>query len=58
MELQQIMNGNYDTFMQKEIYEQPDSTTNTMRGRVNYKTGVVLLAAELRSVQCQCQADF
>jgi glucosamine--fructose-6-phosphate aminotransferase (isomerizing) len=34
MELQQIMRGDFKTFMQKEIFEQPDSVVNTMRGRV------------------------
>uniref|UniRef100_A0A0N4Z2R8 glutamine--fructose-6-phosphate transaminase (isomerizing) n=1 Tax=Parastrongyloides trichosuri TaxID=131310 RepID=A0A0N4Z2R8_PARTI len=34
MELQQIMMGSYKTFMQKEIFEQPESVVNTMRGRV------------------------
>ncbi|KAH7696854.1 Protein F22B3.4, partial [Aphelenchoides avenae] len=34
MELQQIMRGDYKTFMQKEIFEQPDSIVNTMRGRL------------------------
>ena len=36
MELQQIMKGNYEYFMQKEIFEQPESIVNTMRGRVNF----------------------
>lgn len=36
LELQQIMKGNYKYFMQKEIFEQPESVVNTMRGRVNY----------------------
>ncbi|KAM8707447.1 hypothetical protein ACLKA7_011520 [Drosophila subpalustris] len=36
MEIQQIMKGNYDYFMQKEIFEQPDSVVNTMRGRVRF----------------------
>nr|XP_033804303.1 glutamine--fructose-6-phosphate aminotransferase [isomerizing] 1 [Geotrypetes seraphini] len=36
MELQQIMKGNFSTFMQKEIFEQPESVVNTMRGRVNF----------------------
>uniref|UniRef100_A0AAF5DJT6 glutamine--fructose-6-phosphate transaminase (isomerizing) n=1 Tax=Strongyloides stercoralis TaxID=6248 RepID=A0AAF5DJT6_STRER len=31
MELQQIMRGSFKTFMQKEIFEQPDSVINTMR---------------------------
>ncbi len=30
--------GNYDYFMQKEIFEQPESLVNTMRGRVNFET--------------------
>lgn len=42
MELQQIMKGNYDYFMQKEIFEQPESVINTMRGRVNFENGVCL----------------
>lgn len=43
MEIQQIMKGNYDSFMQKEIFEQPDSVVNTMRGRVNFETETVVL---------------
>lgn len=35
--------GNYDYFMQKEIFEQPESVMNTMRGRVNFETGQVML---------------
>jgi glucosamine--fructose-6-phosphate aminotransferase (isomerizing) len=42
MELQQIMRGDYTTFMQKEIFEQPDSVVNTMRGRVLPDGRVVL----------------
>uniref|UniRef100_A0A0N5A8F4 glutamine--fructose-6-phosphate transaminase (isomerizing) n=1 Tax=Syphacia muris TaxID=451379 RepID=A0A0N5A8F4_9BILA len=34
LELEQIMKGDYKTFMQKEIFEQPESTVNTMRGRL------------------------
>lgn len=36
MELAQIMKGKFDHFMLKEIYEQPDSVVNTMRGRVDF----------------------
>ena len=43
MEIQQIMKGNYDSFMQKETFEQPDSVVNTMRGRVNFETETVVL---------------
>ena len=37
MEIQQIMKGNYTTFMQKEIFEQPESIVNTMRGRIDFE---------------------
>ncbi|XP_051780062.1 glutamine--fructose-6-phosphate aminotransferase [isomerizing] 1 isoform X2 [Erpetoichthys calabaricus] len=43
MELQQIMKGNYSSFMQKEIFEQPESVVNTMRGRVNFDNNTVNL---------------
>ncbi|KAJ1349690.1 Glucosamine--fructose-6-phosphate aminotransferase 1 [Parelaphostrongylus tenuis] len=42
MELQQIMKGNFKTFMQKEIFEQPESIVNTMRGRLLSSGQVVL----------------
>ena len=42
-----IYSGSYDYFMQKEIFEQPESVVNTMRGRVNFNTdkGEVYLSA-------------
>lgn len=43
MEIQQIMKGNYKYFMQKEIFEQPESVVNTMRGRLNFQTNTVTL---------------
>lgn len=43
LEIQQIMKGNYNSFMQKEIFEQSESVINTMRGRVNFKTGSIIL---------------
>lgn len=43
MEIQQIMKGNYDHFMQKEIFEQPESVINTMRGRVNFQNKTITL---------------
>uniref|UniRef100_A0A3Q1H5Q5 glutamine--fructose-6-phosphate transaminase (isomerizing) n=1 Tax=Anabas testudineus TaxID=64144 RepID=A0A3Q1H5Q5_ANATE len=43
MELQQIMKGNYSSFMQKEIFEQPESVVNTMRGRINFDNNTVTL---------------
>ncbi|KAI9497887.1 isomerising glucosamine-fructose-6-phosphate aminotransferase [Zychaea mexicana] len=43
MELAEIMKGAFDHFMQKEIYEQPESVVNTMRGRVNFENHKVTL---------------
>ncbi|CAG7818645.1 unnamed protein product [Allacma fusca] len=43
MEIQQIMKGNFSSFMQKEIFEQPESVVNTMRGRVDFESGTVVL---------------
>ncbi|XP_065370830.1 glutamine--fructose-6-phosphate aminotransferase [isomerizing] 2 isoform X5 [Calliphora vicina] len=43
MEIQQIMKGNYDYFMLKEIFEQPESVVNTMRGRVRFDTKSIVL---------------
>lgn len=43
MELQQIMKGNFSTFMQKEIFEQPESVVNTMRGRLSLDENAVTL---------------
>jgi len=43
MEIQEIMKGSYSSFMQKEIFEQPDSVVNTMRGRVNFENEMVVL---------------
>lgn len=43
MELDQIEKGGYDHFMQKEIFEQPSSIAETMRGRLNAKEGRLVL---------------
>uniref|UniRef100_A0A6A7FQ92 glutamine--fructose-6-phosphate transaminase (isomerizing) n=2 Tax=Hirondellea gigas TaxID=1518452 RepID=A0A6A7FQ92_9CRUS len=43
MEIQEIMKGSYTSFMQKEIFEQPESVVNTMRGRINFDSEVVVL---------------
>ena len=41
--LESIEKGGFDHFMLKEIYEQPKSIIDTMRGRVNPKTNDVIL---------------
>lgn len=43
MELAQIMKGPYKHFMQKEIFEQPESAFNTMRGRIDFENDKVTL---------------
>ena len=43
IELQEIMKGRFDHFMQKEIFEQPDSIVNAMRGRLNAQEKTVTL---------------
>lgn len=43
MELNQIMKGPYKHFMAKEIFEQPESTFNTMRGRLDFINHTVQL---------------
>ncbi|KAF7536496.1 hypothetical protein G7054_g4487 [Neopestalotiopsis clavispora] len=48
LELQEIMKGKFDHFMQKEIFEQPESVVNTMRGRLDLENKTVTLGG-LRS---------
>ena len=37
MEIQEIMKGKFASFMQKEIFEQPESVVSTMAGRINFE---------------------
>jgi glucosamine--fructose-6-phosphate aminotransferase (isomerizing) len=43
IELEAIEKGGYDHFMLKEIYEQPRSVKDSMRGRLNAEKGIVSL---------------
>ena len=43
MQLEAIEKGGYDHFMLKEIYEQPTSIKNSMRGRIDLDKGIVAL---------------
>ncbi len=43
MNLEALEKGGYDHFMLKEIYEQPRSIKDSMRGRLNLKKGIVAL---------------
>lgn len=51
LELAEIMKGKFDHFMQKEIFEQPESVVNTMRGRVNFENYSVKLGGLKAYVQ-------
>lgn len=43
MQLEALEKGGYDHFMLKEIYEQPKSVRDCMRGRLNTKKGIISL---------------
>jgi glucosamine--fructose-6-phosphate aminotransferase (isomerizing) len=51
LELQEIMKGSYPHFMLKEIYEQPESIVNTMRGRLLADHDVVVLGGLVRHIE-------
>ena len=44
MNLEQIEKGGYEHFMLKEIYEQPQAITDTFRGRLLAKEGIVKIS--------------
>ncbi len=44
MNLEQIEKDNYDHFMLKEIYEQPDAVIDTYRGRMLVDQGIIRMA--------------
>jgi len=43
MQLEMLEKGGYEHFMLKEIYEQPRSIRDTMRGRINVDKGIIRL---------------
>jgi len=43
LNLEAIEKGGYDHFMLKEIYEQPQSIRNSMLGRINSKSGKIVM---------------
>lgn len=43
IELANVMKGNFDHYMKKEIFEQPESIINTMRGRIDFQKKTVTL---------------
>lgn len=57
IELNEIMKGAFQHFMQKEIFEQPESVLNTMRGRVNFSEKSVSLGGFKDNIKeiCRCR---
>ncbi len=57
MQLHSIEKGGFDHFMLKEIYEQPRSIRDSMRGRLNVAKGIISLGGiidyEQKLVNCQ-----
>ena len=51
LKLEALEKGGYDHFMLKEIYEQPTSILDSMRGRLNTKSGTILLGGLLEYQQ-------
>lgn len=43
LQLEMIEKGGYDTFMMKEIFEQPRSIFDSMRGRIDPKNGTIFM---------------
>ena len=51
MELEEIEKGGYETFMLKEIYEQPKSIVDTLRGRILQETQTIKLRGFNESIE-------
>ncbi|OWY20500.1 glutamine--fructose-6-phosphate transaminase (isomerizing) [Sphingobacteriales bacterium UPWRP_1] len=54
--LEMLEKGGYDHFMLKEIHEQPNSITDSMRGRLHADLGVILLGGIKDYEQKLCNA--
>ncbi|MCS6990248.1 MAG: glutamine--fructose-6-phosphate transaminase (isomerizing) [Chitinophagales bacterium] len=57
LKLEMIEKGGFDHFMLKEIYEQPNSIRDSMRGRLNVQTGTIKLGGFAEYEQRLIQAD-
>lgn len=51
MEIAEIMKGSFKHYMQKEIFEQPESVVNTMRGRVDFDNNKIVLGGLMDHVR-------
>ncbi|MEM9024115.1 MAG: glutamine--fructose-6-phosphate transaminase (isomerizing), partial [Bacteroidota bacterium] len=57
MQLEQLEKGGYEHFMLKEIYEQPQSILDSMRGRLRVNSGQVVLGGISEYMQKIVNAD-
>lgn len=57
LHLEQLEKGGFEHFMLKEIYEQPRSVRDSMRGRLNAKRGIVQLGGIKEFEEKFIQAD-
>lgn len=55
VQVSSIMKGGYDHYMQKEIHEQPESITQTMRGRVDFQKSSEEAASNVSFHLCHAQ---
>ncbi|MDA7744840.1 glutamine--fructose-6-phosphate transaminase (isomerizing), partial [bacterium] len=57
LQLEQLEKGGYDHFMLKEIYEQPNSVQDSLRGRLRLSQGLVHLGGMADYEQAMLNAD-
>ena len=56
LELTAIEKGGYDHFMLKEIFEQPDTIFDCLRGRLDATKGTITMAGVQNNIEKLCQA--
>src|SRR3984885_7495040 len=56
LELTAIEKGGYDHFMLKEIFEQPDTIFDCLRGRLDVTRGTITMAGVQNNIEKLCQA--
>jgi len=56
LELTAIEKGGYDHFMLKEIFEQPDTIFDCLRGRLDAVKGTITMAGVQNNIEKLCQA--
>src|SRR5919112_1075172 len=57
MELAKIEKGGYDHFMLKEIYEQPDTIFDCLRGRLLHETGDIIMSGVDKNLDALTKAN-